>query len=51
MQVKQQGKPHPGMHQTQHDQLIKSDNYPAVFNTGVTSSASVALCVVLGLTI
>ena len=44
----QEGKPHPGVHQTQHSQLVKND-YLAVFSTGVASPG--VLCAVLGPTV
>jgi len=33
----QEGKPHPGVHQTQHNQPVMRENHPAVFSVGVAS--------------
>ena len=33
----QEGKPQPGVHQTQHDQPVKSGDCPAVFSAGAAS--------------
>ena len=40
---------HPGLHQTQHSQLVKGSDYLAVFSTGVASPG--VLCAVLGPTV
>ena len=32
-----EGKLHPGVHQTQHNQLVKRGDYPAVFSIGAAS--------------
>lgn len=33
----QGGKPHPGVHQTQHHQFVKRGDYPTLFSTGAAS--------------
>jgi len=37
---------HPGLHQTQHSQLVKRGDYPALFN--VSAASLCILCAVLG---
>ena len=48
----QEGKPHPGVHQTQSNQPVKRGVYPAVFTVGSASSLWVlcaGLCPTIGL--
>jgi len=45
----QEGKPHPGVHHTQCNQLIQRGDYPAIFSVGVGSPG--VLCAVLGPTV
>lgn len=45
----QEGKLHPGMHQTQHNQLVKTGDSPAVFHIG--AALPWVLCAGLGPTI
>lgn len=44
----QENKPHPGVHQAQHKQLVKSSNYPSVLSVGAASLC--ILCAVLDIT-
>lgn len=44
----QENKSHPGVHQVQHKQLVKSSSYPSVFSV-VTASLCI-LSAVLGIT-